>query len=176
MATTEVKYSPGIRLPNSLYLDSNILISFLDGNHVHHAKSSQFVVEALSYKTKFYLSPLVFDEVWYALMRNWHFEKVGNKLDSKNKNHVKLYGTRIRQITEDLLRLFQPVLLPLPHHDTKDCVQSALQLLVDEGLAPRDSYHMAYTITSGVDGFVTFDGGFLPLNNPALTLSIISIQ
>jgi predicted nucleic acid-binding protein len=175
MAATEVKYSPGIKLPNSLYLDSNILITFLDRNHVHHAKSSQFVVEALAYKTKFYLSPLVLDEVWYALMRCWHRESVGNKLDSKNKNHIKLYGTRIRQVTEDLLKLFQPVLLPLSHRDPQDSVQSALQLLAEEGLAPRDSYHLAYTITSGVAGFATFDGGFLPLDSPALTLSIIRV-
>ena len=175
MAATDVKFSPGVQLPHSLYLDSSILVSFLDENHAHHVKSSQFVVEALASKTKIYLSSLVFDEVWHVLMCCWHTRDVGSKFKSKNKNHIQLYGTRIQQVTEKLLKLFQPVLLPLPHQETIETLQSAMWLLVEEKLAPRDCFHLAYTITSEVDGFVTMDSGFSSLNSPALTLSIVNV-
>jgi hypothetical protein len=112
--------------------------------------------------------------VWYVLMRSWQRQELGINFNSKNKAHLQLYGTCLG-ITDDILNLLQAKLLPLENQKSSDIVRYALKLLVEEHLAPRDSYHLAYLITAGIQGFATIDSDFMPINNPSIDLSIIKV-
>jgi len=175
MSIHEIQFTPGIVLPESLYLDSNILIAFFDKNHQSHLKASQLLLEAKTSNVNLYISSLVLDEVWYVLMRSWQRQELGINFNSKNKAHLQLYGTCIERITNDILNLLQANLLPLENQKSSDIVQYALKLLVEEYLAPRDSYHLAYLITAGIQGFATIDSDFISINNPSINLSIIKV-
>ncbi len=176
MAVTEISFSPGVELPPSIYIDSNILIAFLDKNHQHHSLSARLIAEILSSDTKSYLSFLVLDEVWHILMSCWHRENRGARFDAKNKNHVKLYAALIQEKTTKLLQLLKPELLPLPHHNSTEILSKSIDNVTKNYLGPRDSFHLAYAITSEVKGFATFDGDFQDLQDSSLSFSVVRIQ
>ena len=44
MSVHEIQFTPGIVLPESLYLDSNVLIAFFDKNHQSHIKASRLLL------------------------------------------------------------------------------------------------------------------------------------
>jgi len=175
MSVHEIQFTPGIVLPESLYLDSNVLIAFFDKNHQSHLNASQLLLEAKATNINIYISSLVLDEVWYVLMRNWQRQELDINLNSKNKAHIQLYGTCLERITNDILNLLQAQLLPLETQKSSDIVEFALKILVEEHLAPRDSYHLAYLITAGIQGFATIDSDFMPIKNPSINLSIIKV-
>lgn len=175
MPAQQVKFTAGTPLPTKIYVDSNIFISFLDKNHPNHREASTLLLEALASGVKVYVSTLVLDEVWYVLMRCWQKDELGTKFDSKNKSHVACYAACLRRKTNELFELFEPELIPLGTQP-KQIMDSALQLMEDENLAPRDSYHLAYALASELNGFATIDGDFLPLASNDINLSVISIR
>jgi predicted nucleic acid-binding protein len=129
---------PDLVLPESLYLDSNVLIAFFDKNHQSHLNASQLLLETKASNVNIYISSLVLDEVWYVLMRSWQRQELDINFNSKNKAHLQLYGTCLERITNDILKLLQAQLLPLETQKSSDIVKFALKLLVEEHLAPRD--------------------------------------
>ena len=68
MSVIEIQLMPGMAFPESLYVDSNVLVAFFDKNHKHHLQASQLLFEAKAANVNLYISSLVLDEVWYALM------------------------------------------------------------------------------------------------------------
>jgi predicted nucleic acid-binding protein len=176
MSVIEIPFTPGMALPNTLYVDSNILVAFFDRNHKYHIKASRLLLEAKASHIELYISSLVLDEVWYVLMRSWQKQELGINFDSKKKEHIQLYGTCIERITNDILNLLQAKLLPLASQKPSEIVQCALKFLRDEQIAPRDSYHLAYVITAGVQGLATIDGDFMLIHNPSVNLSVIKLN
>jgi predicted nucleic acid-binding protein len=59
MSVYEIQFTPGIVLPESLYIDSNVLIAFFDKNHQTHQKASQLLLEAKASNVNIYISSLV---------------------------------------------------------------------------------------------------------------------
>ncbi|MDM8557273.1 hypothetical protein [Candidatus Parabeggiatoa sp. HSG14] len=55
MSVHEIKFMPGIVLPESLYLDSNVLIAFFDKNHQSYLKTSQLLLKAKASNVNIYI-------------------------------------------------------------------------------------------------------------------------
>jgi len=140
MSVMVVHFTPGMKLPESLYVDSNVLVAFIDRHHPHHSQAGRLLIEAMTVGSNIYISTLVLDEVWYVLMRCWHKQELGINLDSKKKEHIQWYGTGVEPLTHDMLRLLKATLLPLPGQNASSIMECALRFLVEEHLGPRDCY------------------------------------
>lgn len=187
MAVTEAPFRPGLKLPASMYVDSNVIIAFLDANHPHNLAAIRFIGDAVSSRCRICISTLVLDEVWYKLMVTWHDAEHGAKFQHDSPGQVKLYSDRIEQKTRELFKLLRPVVLAFPREFFRlrkwvrpretlgRYLELSLSLLKGANFGPRNTFHLANSLHARVEGFATMDRTFSKLVGYHAKIVVVTI-
>ncbi len=103
MPISVLRFRPGLLIPPSAYLDTNLLLFARDQLSPKYRSASTCLAELIRGGAELYVSQLVFDEMWWQLFRAsfrlaWNRELTGN--DYKRDTSIwRDNWTRIRQIS-----------------------------------------------------------------------------
>lgn len=159
-------FSAGMKLPDQIYVDSNVAIAFFYKTHTCHTAASTFFLESIAQSKRLLFSALTMDEVWHILMAAWHKDVVKTKFDSAKPAHVALWAPQIESTTNKLLGI-SGVHLCVANPVERLC-KDALNALTTHHLAARDAFHLATASGIGVTAIATTDNGFDAL--PGMTI------
>lgn len=165
-----ISFSAGVRLPNPIYVDSNVVIAFFYETHTHHIPATTFVLESLKQTRQLVFSTLTIDELWHILMSTWHKDATTHKFDPHKPAHVARWSAQVKKTTDDLFRISN--VQHCPSHAGETVVPLALTALQACNLGARDAFHLARMNAAGISAIATIDEDFdkaLPVQ-PALTI------
>jgi predicted nucleic acid-binding protein len=179
LPVTIIHFTPGsTTLPPSVYIDSNIIVYARNRSAPQYAIASQLLGELIVQGSNIYVSNLVLDEVWCTFLRLWHRARTGNRL---NPNLIKQNPTILSTYTPHLILLNRKLLrIPninflrstTPH---TNLISLAMNLIDQEHILPRDSFHLALSLSNNIDGFITNDHDFDHLSIPGHNLTLVKI-
>ncbi len=132
---------------NSCYLDTNVLVSFLQEDSLNHQKSISLITKLASQNLILCISPLCLDEFLHSL-RKIHYHKTKTNIQNKS-----IYNYLKKILSLPYLEIVNPPF----------SIKSQLQipLLMDKfKLSPRDAYHLLTIRHHKIKHFVTFDSDF----------------
>lgn len=161
-----LSFSPGVMLPDRMYVDSNVAIAFFYKTHTLHHAAGTFFLESLAQSKRLLFSVLAMDELWHILMSTWHREALKTKFDSGKKAHVARWAGQVESTTRRLLAISNVALCAAPSVDR--LCDAALAALRNHHLSARDAFHLATASDVGISAIVTTDGDFDDL--PGLTI------
>ena len=172
MATTTVNFSPNTQYTNSVYIDSNLLVYSRNRISTKYREAVALLGNLITQNVTLYISNLVIDEVWYALLMGWHRARTGQNLNFKrNPAIIQIYKYLIERATDKFLNLPNIQIVSSPANK-KQFIQNVREYLFSENLAPRDGFHLALTIENNISGFVTSDSDFDLLSLPNHNLTV----
>lgn len=130
------------------YLDSNVLIYFLDRKSPYHKKTIDLLAKLDPSKYTLFISPLVIDEFLYAM-----------------KRIMTLEGMQSEQIFNYLGKAYDAVIVLknldiAPFSIDKSINRKVIPLMEQFSLRPRDAYHLLTMQENDIDEFATFDNDF----------------
>lgn len=130
------------------YLDSNILIYFLDRKSPYHKKTIDLLAKLEPNTYSLFISPLVIDEFLYAI-----------------KRILTLEGIQPEQIFNYLGKAFDTIIVLsnleiAPLSIDKSINRKVIPLMEQFRLRPRDAYHLLTMQENDIDEFATFDNDF----------------
>lgn len=175
MLPTILRFSPGLALPPSLYLDANFLVDTHDRRSRRYSQASYCFGELLRRGAALHVSALVIDELWWATFRVLYRNANGSELRPQeyksNASVWRTYWPQVRAISERIMR--SSTINHLPYTSPAQLVTEATQLMDINALAPRDAFHLAVVLHHSIPAMVTgdtdFDSVALP-SNAALSL------
>lgn len=175
MPVSLVNITPTTIYPNSVYLDANLLCYARNRLSPFYQTAVNILGDLVVQKVNIFLSNLVIDEFWWALLRVFHTNTTSLNLypsDFKsNRSILNPYKYLIDRATQKVLRIPKVNILPT-HHAANTVIQTANRLLMTEELMPRDVFHLAFTIAGNIPGFVTSDSDFDNLNLNQYNLTV----
>lgn len=127
------------------YLDSNIVISFMDSTAQFHQRSKQILTKLVSENWEINLSALVLDECFHNSLR---FSK---KIKKEALRQLKLRYRRFIKLPKLNLIIYLP---QLKKHTI------VLNLMDKYSLRSRDAYHLFIMKENKINFFATFDSDF----------------
>ena|SRR3990167_8174205 len=135
-------------MKSKCYLDSNILIYFLDQKSPYHKKTKNLIGKLDPDTYTLIISPLVIDEFLYTLKRIMTTENM-----------------RSEQIFKDLGRAYDAIvalknLEIAPVSIDKSINRKVITIMEEFHLRPRDAYHILIMQENSIDEFATFDTDF----------------
>ncbi|MGI8552608.1 MAG: type II toxin-antitoxin system VapC family toxin [Dehalococcoidia bacterium] len=166
MPATErlVTFAPGELPPQRLYLDNDILVSYLFNGQPRHQAASGFLQSVLQHGlTTLYLSSLVWSEFLHTARRE-NFRKSLVPGTFNPDIVIRWHDPSVREeyvdscmnALESLLQHFNWIEIPLgPEVRT-----SAYRLTVQYNLQPDDAIHIASALRPGVVDIASFDRAF----------------
>ena len=130
------------------YIDSNVLIYFLDRRSPNHKKTTDLIGKLDPDTYTLVISPLVIDEFLYTLKRIMIIENM-----------------QTTQIFKDLGRAYDTVMALqnleiAPVSIDKSVNRKVITLMEEFNLRPRDAYHVLTMQENGIEEFATFDNDF----------------
>ncbi len=175
MPVSLVNITPTTIYTNSVYLDPNLLCYSRNRLSPVYQTAANILGDLVVQKVNIFLSNLVIDEFWWALLRIFH-KNINNRnlypSDFKsNRSILNPYKYLIDRATQKILRIPKVNILPT-HHATNTVIQIANRLMMTEELMPRDCFHLAFTIADNILGFVTSDSDFDSLNLNQYNLTV----
>ena len=159
MPPTAVRFRPGLVVPRSVYLDTNLFLHARDRDSVKYQAASHCLTELIRQDAELYTSTLVFDELWWALLRTSYRIATGRTLTASiYKRDPEIWRQswpRIRQITAEIIAWPRLHILDLRSGPT--IVENAASLIDMSPLAPRDAFHLAIALSHDILSLVTAD-------------------
>ena len=157
-----------LSVPDSVYLDANLLVDFMASSAAHNA-SAALVFRALlngavSGQVKLYISPLVIDELWWALARvlydDAHGQGAFRQLTDKGKKTA-VFSIYASDLAASTSLLTQQSLIKITEVTPPDIpVALGRMTQATDNLRPRDAFHFAVISRLGIAGIVSNDGDF----------------
>lgn len=135
------------------YLDSNVLISYLDAKAEFHQPAADLMLDLIHQGAKMMISPLVLDEVFYV---------VQHQLKMRLENESELWSILNQQL-EVILGFADLEVVVTPA--TANFQRQALAAMKNYKLAPRDAYHLCTAQHHSATHIATFDHDFDPIFN-----------
>lgn len=159
-------------LPDSLYFDTNCLVSLYIKSDNKHNKIKYIFARALRDKRQAYISTLGFDELWWALLCISYKEACAGyiqltaKLIKQDPSIISGHIDKLKEATTALKEIPGLKVLPvkLGIEDT------ALFIMESCLLSPRDALHAAVAATNGVKCIVSNDEDFGRLKDVPLEM------
>jgi predicted nucleic acid-binding protein len=143
------------------YLDSNVLIYFLNQGCKQHQRSKQIIQELILQEFTFVASGLVLDEVLYIFTQ---FSKQCRQTKVGENNNI-------NQLQQILNLLEQKLAIKLINIQPQFSIHSKItNLMRDYQLQPRDAYHLLHCLQNQVHHLVTFDKDFYSLSKSPVKL------
>ncbi len=174
------QFSPGVGLecPSPAYLDANFVISFSFEGHGLFESACELLGELLEARVTVVLTTLAVDEIWWGLFCEWYArDHDGRKPTAKavrqDPTLLDPYREELDSFTGDFLCWPQARFFGAMSADVPSLVRGALQHLMDEGLRPRDAFHLALAQRAHARAFVTSDPDFDNLALPGYDLTIV---
>ena len=135
-------------MKSKCFLDSNVLIYFLDRKSSYHKKAVGIITKLDPDTYTLLISPLVIDELLYAMKRimlhegippSRNFQELGRAYDTI----IALKNIEIVTVSTD-----------------KSVNRKVINIMEQFKLQPRDAYHLLTMQENGIDEFATFDSDF----------------
>jgi len=124
-----------------MFIDANVFILAYTSNDRRGKNSKKFLSRILNGEQTAVVNPLIFDEVVYILIN-----KKGEKFAKKVwENMIKIPNLKILPIDEKVL--------------------SYVMKFIEEGLEPRDAFHIATMYVNGINTICSYDKDFDILKN-----------
>ena len=175
MAVTIVNYTPGITFVNSVYLDTNILVSARDRKSQRYNSAALLLGDLFSNEVDLFITNLVIDEYIWALLRAYYRrdnrKELNQHIIKANPQVLLQYHWRIASGVKKILK-FRRLTLASNLVPSKEIVVKAVNLMRTQLLSPRDAFHLAFIMKLNIDGIVTSDGDFDNLNIRRKNLTI----
>jgi len=170
-----VTFNQGIHFVNSVYVDANLICYARNRLSQKYRVASQVLGELIVQKVTIFISHLVLDEIWWALLRVWYRGATGNNLYpttvKSNPGILNSFAPLIRRNTLKTVRLPNVFILPTVL-DSIQIILAATDIFSTEGLMPRDCFHLAFVKSHNIMGFVTSDTDFDHLTLPNYNLTV----
>ncbi len=174
MPASLITCNQNTRYVTSVYLDANFLIDARNRLSSRYQVAARILGDLIVQGIRIHISTLVLDEVWYILLKVWYRALTGNQFDPRtvkqNPQMLTPFPRLIRRSTEKLLRV--PNLTVLSPPQPPSVIRTAMRIFDSERLMPRDCFHLALTLTHGVEGFITRDRDFDNLSLLGDTLNV----
>lgn len=146
------------------YLDSSFITCFFIPGHIFQAPALRKLAELRLNKDKLYISPLVLDEVWWAIYKE------------KSKQGLILNGMVdcLKEIKDsfNLLKTYGIAKIIQLKKPIEDKVLKTLEIMENENLKPRDAFHLITAQSQGLNEIVAHDKGFLKANASRYSLTL----
>lgn len=170
-----VNFNQDIAFTNTVYADANLLWFARDRLSSKYPTAAIILGNLIVQQIRIFISNLVIDEIWWALLRGWYRQYKGTRLTARlakdNPSILPRFSELIRRNTRKILRIPNMVVLPR-REDPVTIIQTAVDIYNSQGLMPRDCFHLAYVMTHGISGFITSNGDFDTLNLPNYNLTV----
>lgn len=131
---------------NKCYLDSNVLIAFLEKPHQFHRQAVKILVRAATEQIGVCISPLTLDETIHIILRDLRLKRV-------NKSEEKVAGEIKKLWKIPLIELVNPP-------DDKKPLTGIPNLIKKYKLRSRDAFHLLTMKFHKIKYFATFDTDF----------------
>ena len=155
-------------LPGSLYWDSSFLVNVSFAAARFHQPCAAYYYRLQEAGVPILLSNLALDETWYILL----------KLETEHLYHPQTFWEIYREEPDRLrpilhrLRDFTQRLTRLPHvtfiGTPADAYQTALTIMEQALLLPRDAYHWALMQFHGLTAIATTDADFIRISGSTI--------
>ncbi|MFQ5808435.1 MAG: hypothetical protein ACE5JM_02350, partial [Armatimonadota bacterium] len=148
---------------------------------IYYSGDKKLLEELLEARVTVVLTTLAVDEMWWGLFCEWYArDHDGRKPTAKavrqDPTLLDPYREELDSFTGDFLSWPQARFFGARSADVPSLVRGALQHLMDEGLRPRDAFHLALAQRAHARAFVTSDPDFDNLALPGYDLTIIKYQ
>jgi predicted nucleic acid-binding protein len=168
VSVSVIRSGSGSVLPARAYLDTNFLLNSRDRDAFKYRAAGACLAELLGQGVELHVSPLVFDELWWALFKKSYEFETGKPLTPRlYKDNRRIWQNTwptIKRISDELLASGRfKILTPATN---QDLVAEATELMTLNPLSPRDAFHLAITLHHGIQSFVTCDADFDGLRMP----------
>jgi len=148
-------------LPDRLYWDSSFLVNVAFAAAKRHQPCAAYYYRLKESEIPVILSNLALDETWYILL----------KLEIERLHHPQSFWEIYREEAQHLRPIFQKLrefttrLLQLPHvtlvGTEANAYETALTVMEQSFLLPRDAYHWALMQANGLRAVATTDADFI---------------
>jgi predicted nucleic acid-binding protein len=155
-------------LPDRLYWDSSFLVNVAFAAAKLHRPCAAYYYRLKETGVSVILSNLALDETWYILL----------KLEAEQLHRPRSFWEMYREEAERLrpifhkLREFTTRLTQLPHvtlvGTEANAYETALEVMEQSFLLPRDAYHWALMQASGLKAVATTDADFTRIPEVAI--------
>ena len=168
MSVSLVNISHDTLYPNSVYVDSSLFCHARNRLASKYQSARIILGNLVAQNVMIYISNLVMDEIWWALLNIYYRstnpgKRLTHKKFKRNPLILNPYKSLIRRNTDKTLRLPNVHILPT-HQYSLNVMYAAKNIFMSENIMPRDCFHLAFTVTSNIHGFVTSDSDFDNLN------------
>jgi len=182
MGISRIRYNDTLRFTKGtrVYLDTNFLLAIrIDDDKLMSSEkltnAKKLFKKLLVSKAELVLSPLVLDESWYIHLKLLYEKDNGRgswRRDRPLKNKpcfISAYRKELKEFTESLFSdpRFEFV------NVTQEVAEKAFLYMVENCFGPRDSFHLAMAIQSGINKFVTIDRDFKTGEEEDIDLTVI---
>lgn len=175
MPVSLTNITPNTTFTNSLYADANLFCFARNRLSPKYNQARRILAALIIQGVNIFISNLVIDEMWWALLRVWHRNVTGTNLypnDYRDNNSIlNPYRNLIQRNTDKTLRLPNVSVLPV-QQTTINVINEANNLFQTENLMPRDCFHLAFAVVSNASGFITSDNSFDNLLLPNYQLTV----
>lgn len=131
---------------NKCYLDSNILIAFLEKPHQFHQQAVEILVKAATEQIGVCVSPLTLDETIYIVLRDLRLTRVSRAEE---------------KIATEIKKLWKiPLIEVVNPPDDKKKLTGIPDLIKKYQLRSRDAFHLLTIKFHQIKYFATFDNDF----------------
>lgn len=128
------------------YLDSNVLIAFLEEPHQFHRQAVEILVKAVTEQIGICVSSLTMDETIHIILRDLRLKRV-NKAEEK--------------VTAEIKKLWKiPLIEIVSPPDDKRALTEIPNLIKKYKLRSRDAFHLLTMKFHKIKYFATFDSDF----------------
>jgi len=157
-----------LSIPDSVYLDASLLVDARAASARHHRPAAivfgELLRGATSGRVKLYISPLVIDEMWWALTRVLYEDAHGRDAFAQLKDKgakTAVFSTYAADLTASTSLLTQQPLISIAELTPGD-IPVALRHLTQaaDNLRPRDAFHFAVIDRLAIAGIVSADADF----------------
>lgn len=178
MALTQIRFTQTTQFPERVYLDANVLAHARDEHSRKHQSAKSCLIELAAQGCGLCVSPLVIDELWWALFRVSYRQTWGRQLTAEEyKKDAEIWRDHwpaVRRISEQILTWER--LVVLDHAVASEVVRLATELVNVNHLGPRDAFHLAIALNNAIPAFVTADSDFNRVELPPdLNLVLVKI-
>jgi predicted nucleic acid-binding protein len=175
MAVTLVNYAPGMTFVNSVYLDTNLLVSARDRKSQRYNSAAILLGDLFSNGVNLFITNLVIDEYIWALLKAYYRrdnkKELSPNIIKANPQVLLQYHWRIASGVKKILN-FRRLTVASNLVPSKEIIVKAINLMRTQLLSPRDAFHLAFIIKLNIDGIVTSNGDFDNLNIRRKNLTI----
>lgn len=168
MAINRLRFNPRIQFPQRVYLDTNVLAHARDSESKQNRRAGTCLAELAAQGTELCVSPLVIDELWWALFRVSYRQAWGADLKAdaykRDPGIWRDHWSAVRRVSDEILAWDR--LIVLDEAPSVPIAMVAADVMDRNHLSPRDAFHLAIVLHDEVPAFVTADSDFDGLELP----------